>query len=777
MQEMIQFSTPMENTMDLSLLLIQDLAVLLLAAGLAGWICDRIGISKIVGYLIAGIVIGTPQITWVYVTDAVRIHTLSQLGLVFLMFFIGLGFRIRRMRDLGFGVLAATVVTALLTLTLTRIVTALLGFGEIESLFFAGMLMISSSAIIGKELNDLGLAHERSGQLAMGVTLLEDLVAILLLAWLGSLTITGEGGSLKDALITIAMLSAFVLLLIVPGLLLIPSLIKRVYRSGSSELETLLIAGLMFAMAWLTVKTGFSLALGAFLCGVIVAESSRLRSILANFSGLKDVFVTVFFTSVGMAIDITILPQALGLIALGVILAFAARIIASATGLLLAAESDSTALKAAFCLTPIGEFSFVIAGMGIAAGLVPETFQVAAVGISLLTSLLSPTLMRHADRVAGVLSPSKIRPVGLLLHGYRNLWSSLATHSQRNKLIRILTPRFWQIARELILITAVLIFSKPGYQWANEWVLSHHADKLTYVPLYWALVALVCLAPGVALFRNVSAISMIVGESLGSSLPRDHPMRKAITFVLKTFAYIVFSAWFFNLLPIRLIHPVMLAVLALIAILGIWLGWRRLIRWHSHAEIKLKGVMQEQDDPNSRVIQQAKQHWGLNLQECVLPDETPFAGKTLEDLSLRSKTGVMVIGMERQGFAITSIGRNTHLFPGDKLFIVGEPKNLKAAKAWIGSIQDEPIEDERLSTSVLEEVTVHPNAPCIGKTLGELAWPSSVGVQVAAVLRGEARILSPNREWTLAGNDTLLLVGRRQAIDHLKSQLASLILD
>jgi monovalent cation:H+ antiporter-2, CPA2 family len=521
----------MNSTLDLSILLIQDFAVLLLAATLAGWLCDKLGISRVVGYLTAGIIIGTPQITWIYVTDADRIQTLSQLGLVFLMFFIGLGFRIRKLRELGLGIIAATACTAMITLTLTRMAGGALGFGSAESLFLAGMLMVSSSAIVGKVLQELGLVHERAGQLAMAVTLLEDLVAIILLAWLGSYAASESGAatSVMDTVATIGSLVAFVVLLVLPGVLFIPKILKNLARKRAHEQETLLVAGLMFAMALLTVRTGFSLALGAFLCGVIVAESPRIRSIESNFSGLRDIFMTVFFTAVGMSIDITTLPDAWGLILLGVGLAFVVRIFASATGLLLAAETESTALKAALSLTPIGEFSFVIASMGIAAGLLEESFQVAAVGISLLTSLLSPMLMKKADTIARVLSPSRLKSIGTALEAYRQLWGAFGRHRKKSIIWRILSPRFWQISRELLLITAFLIFARPVYQLLTNWIEVSYPALLPYLPIYWLLITLLCLPSAVALFRNLNAMSMILGDYFTESHSNDHSLKRGLT--------------------------------------------------------------------------------------------------------------------------------------------------------------------------------------------------------------------------------------------------------
>ncbi|HBR95071.1 MAG TPA: hypothetical protein DEA90_13000 [Opitutae bacterium] len=340
------------------------------------------------------------MITFPYVTDVVRIQLLSQLGLVFLMFFIGLSLRLRKLRQVGLGVMLATVITALGTLTLARCSALLLGFDETTALFLAAMLMGSSSAIVGKLIYDNQLMHRRAGQLALAMTLLEDIVAIVMLGYLGSYVAmeqaSGNAG-MGEIFGTVALLIAFVALIILPGIVVLPRWLNRFEKRGGIELETLIVAGLLFAMAWLALSAGYSIALGAFLCGVILAETKRVQAIERSFSGLKDIFVALFFTAIGMAIDVTRFPEALGIIALGVTLAFLVRPIAATLGFLSVCEDEEVAMKAAFCVTPIGEFSFVIAGLGVASGILDDTMQVAAVGISFVTSLLAPMTVKKSD--------------------------------------------------------------------------------------------------------------------------------------------------------------------------------------------------------------------------------------------------------------------------------------------------------------------------------------------------------------------------------------------
>src|SRR3954468_18541914 len=281
---------------------IQDLAIILVVAGVVGWICQRIGLSVIVGFLVAGMMVGphTPPIT--LVQDVERIDTLAQIGLVFLMFAIGLQLSLRKMRRLGLSLMFATFVGAIVMLNLSRLLGVILGWTADEGLFLAGMLMVSSSAIISKILHETGTNHERSGQLAMGVAVLEDVVAVVMLTVLNSIIEMGRGGGTQVTQ-TLLLLGAFVVLTGVVGLLLVPWLLRRMSIAADEELQTLGIAGLLFGLAVIAQSAGYSLALGAFLLGTIVAETPHRHQVERTFEGMRDIFSAVFFVAIGMQID------------------------------------------------------------------------------------------------------------------------------------------------------------------------------------------------------------------------------------------------------------------------------------------------------------------------------------------------------------------------------------------------------------------------------------------------------------------------------------------
>ena len=378
---------------------IKDLAVVMLVAGLVGWACHRAGLSVVVGYLVAGMVIGPYTPPFSLVSDLPRIETLAQVGLVFLMFSIGMGLSLRKLRRLGLSLVLATFTGAIVMYNLTRAVGGAMGWSPLETTFLAAMLMVSSSAIINKVLHETGATHEKSGQLAMGVSVLEDVVAVVMLTILNSLV--QIGGAKASVGATLGLLGAFIALAGIGGMLTVPWLLRKLSVSAGEELPTIVVAGLLFVLAFLADRAGFSLALGAFMLGAIVAETPHKTQVGRAFEGMRDVFSAVFFVSIGMLIDLRALADS-WLLVLG-ITAFVliARPLAIMTGMLAIGGSTRESLRVGLSVTPLGEFSFIIAQLGVTAGAVPPRFRALAVGVSLLTTLAGPVLTRRSEGISG----------------------------------------------------------------------------------------------------------------------------------------------------------------------------------------------------------------------------------------------------------------------------------------------------------------------------------------------------------------------------------------
>ena len=380
---------------------IQDLAVILLVAGVVGWICQRIGLSVVVGFLAAGILIGPHTPLLVLIPETSDIETLARVGLIFLMFAIGLKLSLRKLRRLGPALLLATTIGSLGMYTLSRLFAAAMGWTWTEGVFLAGMLMVSSSAIISKILHETGTNHERQGQLAMGISVLEDVVAVVMLTILNSIVgLGGGGGHSAGVSHTLAVLGAFVVLIGVAGLLFVPWLLRKMSIAADEEIQTLGLAALLFGISLIAERAGYSLAMGAFLLGIIIAETPHRHQVERTFEGMRDVFTAVFFVAIGLQIDVRDLLHGAPLI-LGVALfTLVARPFCVSWALALIGVPAVTSLRAGLTATPIGEFSFIIAQVGVAAAIVRPAFYPLAVGVSLVTTLFAPLVTRRSEAIA-----------------------------------------------------------------------------------------------------------------------------------------------------------------------------------------------------------------------------------------------------------------------------------------------------------------------------------------------------------------------------------------
>jgi CPA2 family monovalent cation:H+ antiporter-2 len=749
---------------------IQDLAVVMLVAGLVGWACQRAGLSVIVGYLLAGVVIGPHTPPFSLVTDVDRIDTLAQVGLVFLMFSIGMKLSLRKLRKLGVALVLATAIEAVLIYTFTRTTAGLAGLEATETVFLAAMLMISSSAVISKVLADTGATHEKAGQMAMGVFVVEDLIAVLLLTGLSSYaSLAGTHAHAVPLGHTLMLLTAFVVLVAVAGVLFLPWLLKKLSLTGGAELPTLVQAGLLFILATAAHKAGFSLALGAFLLGAIVADTPQRTQIDRTFEGLRDVFSAVFFVAIGMMIE----PRALGdswwLVLLVSGLALAGRAAACATGLLVTGSPTREAVRVGLLVVPVGEFTFIIAQLGIAGGVLPASFQVVAVGAALVTTVAAPFLARRSEGIAGWCEEREPRWLSAWLQSYRGWLERLHQRSARNTIWQLSRRRLVAIGLELLLITGLLAFSGPLLRLLLEVMPANWPFPRGPQVIFWSTVCLAILLPLVAVWRNLSALAMLVAEVAFAGHPaqggRFAPM---LELALKVSGGLVVFLWLSAFLPVggpaRWVPVVVIAVVAVV----IAFFRRKLIYWHSVLEVELQERLAQPAGGSAPAWLIPHAEWKMTLAECILPDLADARGRTLGELELRAKTGCTVAGVERQGVLVENPPANFALFPRDRVLLLGEHAQTAAAKALLtrvsGTVPSSGIEDVRM-----EVVAVPAGSSLAGQTLGELALGRRVGVQVAGLNRGGRRVLNPGGEQKICAGDELLVMGSADQIAAFKT--------
>ena len=752
---------------------IQDLAIILVVAGIVGWFCQRIGLSVIVGFLVAGMIVGpfTPPVT--LVSDIGRIETLAQVGLVFLMFSIGLKLSVRKLRRLGLGLMAATFAGAVLMYYLSRLLGVALGWTSTQGLFLAGMLMVSSSAIIGKILQETGTNHERSGQLAMGIAVLEDVVAVVMLTLLNSIVNIekGAGIGLPE---TMLYLGAFVVLAGVAGLLLVPWLLRRMSIAADEELQTLGIAGLLFGLAVVAQAAGYSPALGAFLLGTIVAETMHRHQVERTFEGMRDVFSAVFFVAIGMQIDVRQLWSGAGLILGVTVFTLLARPLAVTTGLALIGTPLKDALRTGLTATPIGEFSFIIAQLGVGALVVPAKFYPLAVGVSLLTTLCAPVLTRRSETLAEAVAARQPRWLDHWLRAYHGWLERLKQRRSRNLLWQLSRKRIAQVSIGVLFVTGMIVFSEQLFVLMEHWLgpnwLFPHGPQV----IFWTLLVLMTLAPLVAIWRNLSAMALLYSEVSTRGHVHARRLRPVVETSLKIGAGAGMFVWLVSFAPAEGTARWLLVVSAVIAIVALLVLRRKLIYWHSEMEVEILSVMETGDNKMTSTTApwlQPHADWNLHMIDCTLPDLADCQGRQIAELDLRARFGCSVVGIERQGFMIPLPAADAVLYPRDKVLLMGTTEQVKAGRKFLAAVTGTPVSDSVFEEVRMEAVMVPVWSRAAGQTLGFLSPAQNHGVQIAGVHRGGLRILNPTAHETLRGNDEILVLGTPVQIAEFKEWL------
>lgn len=752
------------------LLFLQDLAVILISASIAGYICRRIGLSPVVGYISAGLVVGTPEIAVPYVTDEERIGIIAQLGVVFLMFSIGLQFRLRRVRELGFRILFSTLLLALMVFSAVRFSAFWIGLSIPAGIALAAVFMNSSSAIISKIIHDKNMGHERHGQLAMGTTLLEDIVAVVMLAIIGSyLVLEGDMAMHRPPLQTVGLLVGFAVMVFILGTLLVPRILRMVGAEQSAEATNIAVAGLLLFTGLLAVRAGYSLALGSFLCGMIIAETRQRPVVERGFQGLKDIFLTIFFVTIGMMVDIHAIPDAMHWILLGTVGALVGRALAGFVALTAIGEHPQTAMRAALCLTPLGEFSFIIAGVAVAGGLFGENFQVAAVGTVLGTSLISPLIAAKGQRISAFLSAKNSPALDRFHRNFASIWRPKISFAGRGGLWNLLRRRFGQIAIELLIASSLLVFADKIHGYLVYRFQDLHMEPW-FDPLFMTGLAIVFLIPMVAIWRNLSAVNMIIAEYVTGRISQRKLGAGSVSTGLQLLSLMLLLIWFGNLMPGDQFGGLATLIAVVVAVILAVLMWRRLIRMHSEMEWTLDQNLRSSESGSRHVFDNWKDSdWGINLREFIVPDGAGVAGNSLKQLGIRKKTACSIVGIERHGHALKSIGPDTQIFPGDEVLLLGTDIQIQAA---IDMLSTTPERMERgtetsLENLILRSLKMTADTRLAGKTLSELDWPRRYGIQVVALMRNGETSTSIDADTRIEPGDELLLLGPADRIARL----------
>lgn len=767
---------------------VQDLGLVVAAAALVAVIFHRLRLPSIFGYLLAGLLLGGDVGLPSMVSNQAVIQELSELGVIFLLFFIGMEFDLKRLRQMFWPALLALMLQTLMMLYLAYGFASWLGWSTQEALFLGSLLAISSSMVTVRVLRDQKRMNLPHAQLAVGILIMEDILAVVLLVILTG-TAVNQQFDWGSAWLVIFFMGVFVFAVFALGRISAPRMLEVLCADEENrEVITIFSVGLVLGISVFALRLDFSPALGAFLAGAILSQTRYVHSLEAIHRTLHDLFSAVFFVTVGMLMKPSLILANAGWVLLLTALVVGGKIASCWVGMFFAGQAARTSFRAAVAKAQIGEFSFIIAGLGLSlvgdrenAGNMKQMANI-AYGVAFATILLTPVLTRYSgdvfDRLAGLM-PGRIRRFGGFYH---DVVEQIQAQLGRSRIMGILRPTLGRVAANFLLLNAVLLAGYFFAQYARDHGLFGEYTK-------WGLLALwLTIALGLAPFlfaiirqlnRMVFQLTDAVFETQG-----DRPILQGrirhlfygLSFGVTSFivggVYFSFAApW----LPAKGLLILMAVFLPLVGVIF----WRRMARFNEQLELLFVDSFREQvhDAEESRreaVLAeiQEKYPWDVQVRQIQLGADSQLAGMKLLETGWRQKTGSMLLAIGRNGHRVFDPGPGTPLFPGDELFVLGEADQLAAAEAL--AAEPKPPEAEAAGSELFDirSVYVAPASVMDGNTLAGANVRRRFGVSVVGLQRGDQRITNPRPDFLLRAGDVVYAVGQPSQVQALAEYCA-----
>lgn len=732
--------------------LIADLALILLLGAIVTILFKKLKQPVVLGYILAGF-LASPKFEYLpSISNLENIDFWAELGIVVLMFTLGLEFSFKKLLNSG----SSAISTALIIITGMTFagfgVGYLLDLDTINSIFLGGMLSMSSTTIILKAFTDLGLKQKKFASLVLAVLIIEDLFAVLMLVLLSSLAVGNvEGGEL---LFSVGKLLFFLIIWFVVGVYLLPTLFDKT-RSYLND-ETLLVVsmGLCFGMAIFSVECGFSLELGAFVTGSILAGTMIAERTERVVQPIKDLFGAVFFISVGMMVDPNIIVEYWGEILLLAIVVVVGMITFGTIGMLVTGQTLRIAMESGFSLTQIGEFSFIIASLGMSLGVLNESLYPIIVAVSVITIFTTPYFIKLADPAYRFVERHLPKGLTFLIDRYSN--QSTDTNETKALWKAILTRYIWRIVLYSVVLLAIILMSKI--------YLFPYVTSL--IPNWAKLITTVV---------TLSIMSPFLAALSFSSVKPDERMK------LHT------SASFYEV-PLVVMRIVRYLIALLFIVATVYMSYSILEAWIVGvccfvfiiivASTKIKGHYKKIETKfinNLNVRENTRYGTNNNLVDDLhlayikVSPNCPFVGDKIIDSGLRSDYGISISSIQRGLIRLPLPTKDARIFPGDVLGVIGTDDQIKHLnddiEMYEKAAEELPIYDSKIE---LCSIQLSETSPIVGKSIIEARIRQDYYSMVVKIQRGDNHYIQPKATTVFEAEDTIWLVGELENIKKLK---------
>jgi CPA2 family monovalent cation:H+ antiporter-2 len=668
------------------------LTIVLGVAALTTVLFQRLRAPVVLGYLLAGVIVG-PHVPLPLIADSASVRTLAELGVILLMFSLGLEFSLRKLAQVGRAAGLTAIVETSFMMWLGFQAGRLLGWSATESVFAGAIVAISSTTIIVKAFAERGLGGQVR-DIVVGVLIVEDLIAILLIA---VLTVVTSGSDTIPLPITVARLGIFLACLLVVGMLLIPRAMRAITRLQRRETTLVASIGICFAVAWLARSFGYSVALGAFLAGSLVAESGRQSQIEPLIEPVRDMFVAVFFVSVGMLIDPGRMARHWGAVTLFSAIVLAGKVLGVSIGTFLTGNGLRLSVQAGMSMAQIGEFSFIIAGLGVLGG-AGEFLYPVAVAVSAVTTLLTPWLIRAAGPVAVWVDRKLPRPLQTFAALYGSWVERLRTGPRRRSAVARLRRELRLLLVDAVLLAGIILAASAtpaGFLEVLERRLGvgPGVGRLLMVLATVAVASPFCLGVIQGARRvGITLARVALPTSQGNRVDAALAPRRMLVVTLQLAVMVLVGAPLVALTqPFLPGVPLILVLVPIVVVLGVTF-WRTAANLQGHVRAGAQLILEalaaqsaEMQRLEPMPLERAEQLLpGLGALEAIrVGPASPGIGNSLAGLNLRGLTGATVLAIIRRGERIAVPGAEERLQEGDVLALAGSRDAIQAGRRLI----------------------------------------------------------------------------------------------
>ncbi len=746
--------------------LIEDLALILFTGGITTLIFKWIKQPLVLGYIIAGFLVGPHLSITPTVADTENIETLAEIGVIFLLFSLGLEFSFKKLMHVG-GSASITAFVEIIFITVSGyVVGKWMGWSEMDSIFLGGMLASSSTTIIIRAFDELGVKTKQFARIVFGVLVVEDIVVILLMVLLSTMAVSQQFQGL-ELLRTVLKLLFFLALWFITGIFLLPTFLKKAKNLLDEEVLLILSIGLCLGMVKLATQVGFSAELGAFIMGSIIAETTSAEKVEHVIKPVKDLFGAVFFVSVGMLIDPEAIIQYKWPVLWVTLLTLFGKFISTTLGALLSGQPLKQSVQVGMSMAQIGEFAFIVATLGLSLGVISNFLFPVAVGASAITTFTTPYMIKGSDKLHNYIL--KVLPSNLVKR--INSYSSSTQKIQAESNLRIVLKSYGKIALTNSIIILALFLVSLNFLLP---LLNSYLKSGTVASIICLVVSLGIASPFIVAFILKKPDNMAY-KALWLETKYNRGPLLVLEIARLVVGVIIIWFWVSKLMSANV--AIFIAVPCIVILYYIFS--KKIQHFYQRIEGRFltnlnaresaaaeEGSVSSDMFEKNPALQSSLLPWSAHIVDLVVNQQAEYVGKTLLELSWREKYGINIAYIKRGEKLIHAPKRNEKLFPLDHVGIIGTDEQIQIFKPIFDA--SEPvrngisISDISLQKIVVDEYTKLKGLSIRGSGIRERTLGLVIGIE-----RGDTRMLNPDSHTIFEWGDIVWVVGDRRKIHEL----------